>query len=159
MHPDDRASLRQAIRGALEGDGQYETEYRVMSPDSTVRWIAARGRIEFDYYGKPNQLRAISIDITERRRAEDAERQFPELQSLSLARTSSRGMSQTQKRSLAAIAARLMPSSLVRSWSCARRSRSQLISRPTIRIPPNPEKPATARMYHLYCSHSVGSLS
>ena len=31
VHPDDRASLRQAIRGALEGDGQYETEYRVMS--------------------------------------------------------------------------------------------------------------------------------
>jgi signal transduction histidine kinase len=74
VHPDDRASLRQAMRGALEGDGQYETEYRVMSPDSTVRWIAARGRIEFDYYGKPRQLRAISIDITERRRAEDEAR-------------------------------------------------------------------------------------
>ena len=43
VHPDDRASLRQAVRGALEGDGQYETEYRVMSPDSTVRWIAGSG--------------------------------------------------------------------------------------------------------------------
>ena len=74
VHPDDRASLRQAVRGALEGDGQYETEYRVMSPDSTVRWIAARGRIEFDQNGKPRQLRAISIDITERRRAEDEAR-------------------------------------------------------------------------------------
>ncbi len=74
VHPDDRASLHQAIRGALEGDGQYETEYRVMSPDSTVRWIAARGRIEFDQNGKPRQLRAISIDITERRRAEDEAR-------------------------------------------------------------------------------------
>ena len=68
VHPDDRASLRQAVRGALEGDGQYETEYRVMLPDSTVRWIAGRGRIEFDQNGKPRQLRAISIDITERRR-------------------------------------------------------------------------------------------
>ena len=74
VHPDDRASLRRAIRGALEGDGQYETEYRVMSPDSTVHWIAARGRIEFDQNGKPRQLRAISIDITERRRAEDEAR-------------------------------------------------------------------------------------
>ena len=64
-----------------------------------------------------------------------AERQFPELQSLALARTSSRGMSQTQKRSLAPSAARLMPSSLVRSWSCARRNRNRLSSRPTIRIP------------------------
>jgi signal transduction histidine kinase/ABC-type uncharacterized transport system substrate-binding protein len=74
VHPDDRASLSQAIRGALEGDGQYETEYRVMSPDSTVRWIAGRGRIEFDQNGKPRQLRAISIDITERRRGEDEAR-------------------------------------------------------------------------------------
>ena len=74
VHPDDRASLRQAVGHALEGDGQYETEYRVTSPDSTVRWIAARGRIEFDHKGKPRQLRAISIDITERRRAEDEAR-------------------------------------------------------------------------------------
>jgi len=74
VHSDDRTSLRKAVRGALEGDGQYETEYRVMSPDSTVRWIAARGRIEFDPNGKPMQLRAISIDITERRRAEDEAR-------------------------------------------------------------------------------------
>ena len=74
VHLDDRASLRQAVRGALEGDGRYETEYRVMSPDSTVRWIAARGRIEFDQNGKPRQLRAISIDITERRRGEDEAR-------------------------------------------------------------------------------------
>ena len=74
VHPDDRELLRQAIRGALEGDGQYETEYRVMAPDSTVRWIAARGRVEFDQHGKPRQLRAISIDITERRRGEDEAR-------------------------------------------------------------------------------------
>jgi signal transduction histidine kinase len=74
VHPDDRASLGQAVRRALEGDGRYETEYRVMSPDSTVRWIAARGRIEFDQNGKPRQLRAISIDITERRRSEDEAR-------------------------------------------------------------------------------------
>ena len=32
VHPDDRESLRQAVRGALEGDGQYETEYRVILP-------------------------------------------------------------------------------------------------------------------------------
>ena len=74
VHPDDRTSLRQAIRSALQGDGHYETEYRVMSPDSIARWIAARGRIEFDPKGKPMQLRAISIDITERRRAEDEAR-------------------------------------------------------------------------------------
>ena len=43
VHPDDRESLHQALRGALEGDGQYETEYRVMSPDSFKRQLG-RGR-------------------------------------------------------------------------------------------------------------------
>jgi len=74
VHPDDRELLREAVRGAIEGDGEYETEYRVTAQDSTVRWIAARGRIEFDSNGKPRQLRAISIDITERRNAEDEAR-------------------------------------------------------------------------------------
>ena len=74
IHPDDRATLREAVRGALEGNGQYETEYRVMMPDTTVRWVAGRGRVEFDQNGKPKQLRAISIDITERRQAEDEAR-------------------------------------------------------------------------------------
>src|SRR5271166_1834166 len=54
VHPDDRALLRQAVHGALEGDGRYEAEYRVMSLDSTVRSIAARGRVEFDQNGKPS---------------------------------------------------------------------------------------------------------
>ena len=74
VHPDDRPSVTHAIRKALEGDGQYETEYRVMMPDTTVRWVAGRGRVEFDQNGKPKQLRAISIDITERRRGEDEAR-------------------------------------------------------------------------------------
>ena len=66
VHPDDRTSLRQAVRGALEGDGQYETEYRVMSPDSTARWIAARGRIEFMRMAKPGNCvlyRSISRNV------------------------------------------------------------------------------------------------
>jgi signal transduction histidine kinase/ABC-type uncharacterized transport system substrate-binding protein len=74
IHPDDRATLREAVRGALEGNGKYETEYRVMMPDTTVRWVAGRGRVEFDQNGKPKQLRAISIDITDRRQAEDEAR-------------------------------------------------------------------------------------
>jgi signal transduction histidine kinase len=76
VHADDRPSLRQAVQRTLEGDGDFRAEYRVVSPDSTVRWIAARGRIEFDHTGKAKQLRAVSIDITERRRAEDEAREL-----------------------------------------------------------------------------------
>jgi signal transduction histidine kinase/ABC-type uncharacterized transport system substrate-binding protein len=78
VHPDDCASLRHAVQVALHGDGQYRAEYRVVAPDSTIRWIAACGRIDFDRDGKPRQLLAVSIDITERRRAEDEARRLSE---------------------------------------------------------------------------------
>jgi signal transduction histidine kinase len=37
-----------------------------------MRWIASRGRIEFDCAGKPILLRGASLDITTRKRAEEA---------------------------------------------------------------------------------------
>jgi signal transduction histidine kinase len=71
IHPDDRDSMREAIRTALDGKSEYRAEYRVLLEDLTTRWIAARGRADFDGGGKPLRLRAVSIDITERRRAEE----------------------------------------------------------------------------------------
>ena len=49
-------------------------------------------------------------------------------------------MSQTQKRSLAAIAARLMPSSLVRSRACARRSQQPVEEQTDDKDPLNPRE-------------------
>ena len=74
VHPDDRASMRQAVEQALAGNGEYRAEYRVVVPDSMTRWIAGRGRVEFDQNGKPRRLLAVSIDVTERRLAEEAAR-------------------------------------------------------------------------------------
>jgi signal transduction histidine kinase len=73
-HPDDHALLRHAVESALKGDGEYRAEYRVVLPDSTIRWISGRGRVEFDHNSKPKQLRAVSIDITEQRSAQDEAR-------------------------------------------------------------------------------------
>jgi signal transduction histidine kinase len=73
-HPDDRASIRRAVQRAFQGDGEYRAECRVLLPDSTVRWIAARGRVEFDRERRPIRMRGVSIDITERRRAEEEAR-------------------------------------------------------------------------------------
>jgi signal transduction histidine kinase len=74
VHADDRDSIRQAVQHAFQGDGEYQVEFRVPQPDSTIRWIAARGRVEFDRNGQPVRMRGVSIDITERRRAEEEAR-------------------------------------------------------------------------------------
>lgn len=74
VHQEDRETVRQALARAIEGDGSYETEYRVGLPDGEMRWIASRGRVEFNG-GKPILVRAVSLDITERKQAEQ-ERQL-----------------------------------------------------------------------------------
>ena len=69
IHPEDRTAREAAIRRALETQGEYAMEYRVLLPDGQVRWIAGRGRVEFEG-GKPLRMRGVSLDITERKQAE-----------------------------------------------------------------------------------------
>src|SRR6266568_2488090 len=71
VHPEDRRSVLQAVEKSLHSGAEYETEYRVVLPDGQLRWIAGRGHVEFNSVGQPAQMRGASIDITERRRAEE----------------------------------------------------------------------------------------
>jgi signal transduction histidine kinase len=74
VHFGDRDSIRRAVQRAFQGDREYRVEFRVPMPDSTERWIATRGRVEFDDAGKPVRLRGVSIDVTDRRRTEQEAR-------------------------------------------------------------------------------------
>lgn len=69
LHPDDRDTVHQAVSKAVNGAGEYESEFRVVSPEGGVRWIAGRGRVEFDGL-KPVRMRGVSFDITRRKQAE-----------------------------------------------------------------------------------------
>jgi PAS domain S-box-containing protein len=71
IHPEDRDAVRSVLKQSIEGDGTYETTYRLLLPTGEVRWIASHGRTEFDGEGKPNLVRGLSLDITERKQAED----------------------------------------------------------------------------------------
>ncbi len=71
IHPEDRELVRQAVENSLHTGAEYEAEYRVVLPDGQVRWMAGRGHVEFNSVGQPAQMRGASIDITERRRAEE----------------------------------------------------------------------------------------
>lgn len=78
IHPDDRATVEAARRMALATGGPYTPEYRVLGLDGEVHWVAARGRAKLDVNGNPLSLNGAVLDITDRKRTEQALRESEE---------------------------------------------------------------------------------
>jgi PAS domain S-box-containing protein len=71
IHPDDRGVSDNASRLAVLGERNYDTEFRVVWPDGTVRHLKAFGLVVRDDDGKPIRMTGVNFDITERKRAEN----------------------------------------------------------------------------------------
>ena len=70
--PEDRAARESAIKRALETRGGYEIEYRLLEPDSVVRWINGRARCAEPNDGTGLKLYGVSIDVTARKQSEES---------------------------------------------------------------------------------------
>jgi len=51
---------------------EYSLEYRIVLPDRGLRWIETRGFNLYDGEGRPERVIGVNIDVTERKRAEEA---------------------------------------------------------------------------------------
>jgi PAS domain S-box-containing protein len=71
IHPEDRALWESAVKHAIETQGDYALEYRVLLPDGTLRWIGGRGRCVTGKHGKGKRLIGVSVDITQQKEAQD----------------------------------------------------------------------------------------
>ncbi|HEY9672894.1 MAG TPA: PAS domain-containing protein [Waterburya sp.] len=71
IHPDDREMVMQACTRSLEEKIPCSLEYRLLLPDGTVRWVAKKGDFLFDEMGQPRRLSGVTMDITERKMAEE----------------------------------------------------------------------------------------
>lgn len=72
LHPDDRARGDEEIRLALLGEKDFDTEFRVVWPDGSIRHICAMALVQRDPSGKPLHMIGTNWDITNRKRAEEA---------------------------------------------------------------------------------------
>jgi PAS domain S-box-containing protein len=70
--PDDHDRVLAAINAALAGKMSYDIEYRIVRTNSEVRSIHARGDVYRDATGHPLSMAGTALDITERKRIEDA---------------------------------------------------------------------------------------
>jgi PAS domain S-box-containing protein len=72
VHPDDAQSVSEAIQQAVRDGTPYTSEYRIVRPSGEVRWISTSGRVLYDGNGKPMRMLGANLDVTERRRTEEA---------------------------------------------------------------------------------------
>jgi signal transduction histidine kinase len=72
VHPDDRTKVSEAIADARQNQKLHAAEFRVVQPDGTVRWLAARGKFYYAKNGNPERMLGVSLDITKRKFAEEA---------------------------------------------------------------------------------------
>ena len=77
IHPDDRDMVRENIRRAIEGEGNYQVECRHFRADGTVGWMERKGRVIYDERTRqPIRMIGVCIDATERKRNEQAHLQL-----------------------------------------------------------------------------------
>ena len=85
IHEDDVDGVTKAITNAI-GDPAvlYENEYRTYDINGKIRWLLARGHVEFDDDGKAVRFLGLVVDITQRKITENnlhllarANTQFP----------------------------------------------------------------------------------
>ncbi|MFN4142144.1 PAS domain S-box protein [Aestuariivirga sp.] len=71
LHPEDAPLAVKAVKASLESGEDYTIEYRVLRPDGTRAWVAARGRPVYGKNGMPPGMIGVVQDITERKRSEE----------------------------------------------------------------------------------------
>ena len=70
LHPEDRSHAQALLQAAIDGHGRFDTEFRLILPDQSVRHIKASADILKDERKRPVRMIGINYDITERKAAE-----------------------------------------------------------------------------------------
>ena len=78
IHPDDRPRLLARLNevGKSPTDDVWNIQFRAIRPDGSMGWVQALGRVERDATGQMLSLSGISLDITERKQAEQKRREI-----------------------------------------------------------------------------------
>jgi PAS domain S-box-containing protein len=75
LHPDDREPTRRAVDQSIDQRAPYDVDYRTVDPATGAeKWIRAIGRTAYAADGTPLRFDGVTIDVTDRKRADEAAR-------------------------------------------------------------------------------------
>ncbi|MBA2284725.1 MAG: PAS domain-containing protein, partial [Ktedonobacteraceae bacterium] len=102
LHPEDREQSVLKTQQATTVSGEVNTEFRILWPDQSSRWIAARARVFRDEQGQPLRMVGINMDISEHKALEQRKDEFISMASHELKTpvTSIKGFTQVLQRRL-----------------------------------------------------------
>jgi PAS domain S-box-containing protein len=84
IHPSDRVRYEGAFKRAIAEKSDLDEEFRILLPNSTLRYIRSLGHPVLDAFGEVTQMIGVIMDVTESRQAEqEHERLRQELAHLS----------------------------------------------------------------------------
>lgn len=78
LHPDDLQETETLLKNALDGKAVFNTEFRIIVSDGTVRNIAAAAKVEREQGGMPQYVTGLNWDVTDRKKTEEAIRKSEE---------------------------------------------------------------------------------
>jgi signal transduction histidine kinase len=66
LHPDDRTGVQQALQACMDGIKAYDTEFRVVWDDGSIRYLNATGQVVLrDEAGQAVRMIGTNMDITD----------------------------------------------------------------------------------------------
>lgn len=71
IHPDDLIQVEIQIQKALYSKAPYQSEFRIIKPDGSIRWILGKGEVQYDKHKNPVWMIGVNMDITERKQIEN----------------------------------------------------------------------------------------
>ena len=82
LHPDDRVAVREEMRRSREGLKPFSRDYRLQARNGDVVWIHDESVPVIGNDGEPEFIQGYFVDITERKRLEDALRHAQKTEAL-----------------------------------------------------------------------------
>jgi len=73
IHPDDRIRVMDSFKAAVDGESLYSADFRLVQDNGAkVQWLSSRGAVLRDDEGKPVRALGVIMDVTERKKADEA---------------------------------------------------------------------------------------